>query len=66
MAIYIKEIFRNPLVAARCTYDGIRGKIQRLNPGQKRVFLSLVFFLLVNATILVVSIVVFSLLLKKL
>lgn len=43
----------------------IREKIRRLNPGQRKIVLGLAFFLILNALILVVSIIVFSRLIEK-
>jgi hypothetical protein len=41
-------------------------RIRRLNSSQKKVMLGMTFFLLINALILAISIIVFSLLMKKL
>ncbi|MBP7737729.1 MAG: hypothetical protein KA369_17230 [Spirochaetes bacterium] len=49
----------NPFVMAR-------ERIGLLNPGQRRVLFGLVFFLFINAVILAVSIIVFSMLMRKL
>ena len=66
MAAGVQEGMRHPLDAARRAWYGAREKIMRLNPAQRRVLFGMLFFLLVNAVILAVSIIVFSLLLKKL
>ena len=56
----------NPLGIIRAAFIRIRDRIGLLNPGQKRVLFGLVFFLFVNAVILVSSIIVFFMLIGKL
>ncbi len=66
MAINAKESCRsNPCAIVRNALHGIKERIRMLNSNQKKVFFGLMFFLIVNAVILVVSIIVFSMLLKK-
>ena len=56
----------NPFGMAREALVRARERIGLLNPGQRRVLFGLVFFLFINAVILAVSIIVFSMLMRKL
>ncbi len=56
----------NPFTVIKESINRIIARVRLLNSSQKKVFCGLVFFLFVNAFILVVSIIIFSMLMKKL